>query len=182
MFRGLFNTFIWMYMALKCSFSMPCCFATNQKSLPLPWSSSHSPASLVLLARSSLPRRSPASFLLWQILPWQQQLLLGSSQSVAMATGVWSVLPTWVRNAQQLCWQRNWEQVTSWTVPATGTVSAEGAGCQHTWHDRCKLSNYFFSSNGLQTASNLWIHSARNLKMRFLQRKTKLQKKKCFST
>lgn len=50
----------------------PLVYATPKNPPSPSWSSSHRAALPVILACSSLPQHSPASFLLWQILPWQQ--------------------------------------------------------------------------------------------------------------
>lgn len=174
MFRGLFNTFIWIYMALKHSFSMPWCFATNQKFCPPP---SPRPALLVILACSSLPQALPSELLALTNSPLATIAPAGFLP--VCGHGYWGVKCS--AHLSQKCSAAPLDSLTKSKssvelYPAIGTVSVERAGCKNTWPERCKLSNYFFSSNSLQTASNLWIHPACNLKVHFLQRKNKLQK------
>lgn len=172
MFRRLFSTFIWIYAALECSFSMPWCFATSQNPHPTP------------------PRSSPTGQPCWWFWPappfpstpqrasCSDKFSLSNNSSCWVPPSPWS----WLLGCEVFCPPES-EMLGSSADSITkskssaelylaiGTVSAERAGCENTLPEHCKLSNYFFSSNSLQTASNLLIHPARHLKVHFLQRK-----------
>lgn len=96
-----------------------------------PWSSSHILASL---GAFGLLLPSPASLLALTNAPLAT--IAPSGSLPVCGHGYWGVrvLPTWVRNAEQLSRQQNKEQLIGWLVLR--------AGCANCWPHCCKLSDY----------------------------------------